>query len=172
MDKKLVLSVYIIGLISYLLPTLSYAYELINNIDKLTTYQTANIFILMIAFGLLSYGTYNDLFKKNLSLDVENLFTYPKQYGYGLICMQIGLSMFLPLMTIHNYHIFGFIAYLLMAIKQYMGIFILILFYILSSFYKYNDFNKLSITETIYIISKLTLILYYGIFITNLKIFH
>jgi hypothetical protein len=164
MNKILIESVYWTAFVCYVIPFLVYIYKIHYYIVNNDLFQLFNYSILACAFLALSVHTFIiALDAKNERDTVESLYYSPARLGYGLIVLHFIITF--AFAYFHNEAIYfrsiiAIIGYLCLTLKINYGIFLLILYYIISLFVV----HRFTPIELIYGISKAGLIFYFSIY--------
>jgi hypothetical protein len=157
-------SVYWIAFACYVIPLIIYISKIHYYIKNYDLFQLLNYSILACAFLALSVHTSMiALDNSNRSDSVESLYESPSRLGYGLMVLHFIITF--AFAYFHNEAIYfrsiiAIIGYLCLTLKINYGIFLLILYYIISLFVV----HRFTLVEVIYGISKVGLILYFSIY--------
>lgn len=145
---QFIISIYII-----------YTYLLSNNIPQIINYS-----ILACAFLALSLYSFNNCLNKlkNYSeFKLQSLYNSPARLGYALMILNLIINIIISWsygQPLYFQRLIGIIAYLCLLFKINIGIFIIIAFYIFSLIFA----TKSNLSDYIFAICKIGLILYFG----------
>lgn len=160
-----------IACISYALGFFIYFNKFISKENTVyTLFANALLFVSFAALAYTSYKHAREQDEKKVKSAEYNFTSKPVNYVYAILGAYFMLGLLLPFdIKFNHYYIFGLLGYTLLAFQLIYGMYMLVIFYIISIFRTFY-FNKTFDRETIFILmNKIGLLIYFGTY-TIIKI--
>lgn len=164
MDINLTKFLFWFGFVVYLLLALLYInYIRLDIIDGVYTSKFYYKFIITIGFLLLSINSIQSAIKQEKT-NINMIYKYdlsnvPSYIGFTLLTLYFCLIFN---KSNHIFYILAPIGYMFLASKQHIGLYLVMLFYLISLGYHILDFAN---TDYFVMMTKILLCVYYGIYI-------